>query len=135
MDFTTSSAPVRYAVRQVLDQEYQKEQLQRRSAAGQAKLSTSGQKPSAPTHHGHSNRPASPSGTEDALAARLSAPKRDFFGRIVANNEPDPGVRRGDKEQMKPQNKGLQHPWVSFHEGASNAVRRRITMDELLLGL
>ena len=64
------------------------------------------------------------------------AAKRDFFGRIVA--EPTrPGSRDGSRtggqqtEVGKEQDKKV---WVSFHEGFSNAVRKPITLEELMRG-
>ena len=62
--------------------------------------------------------------------------KRDFFGRIIEN------VRPASKEEhingsraMEMSEKGESRKvWVSFHEGFSNAVRKPITLDELMRG-
>ena len=64
------------------------------------------------------------------------AAKRDFFGRIVAEPtrpESSDGSRTGaqQKEDGKEQDKKV---WVSFHEGFSNAVRKPITLEELMRG-
>ena len=67
--------------------------------------------------------------------AKLIAVKRDFFGRIV--DEPRPCSRDGTesvrltKAHDKEEGRG---PWISFHEGFSNAVRKPITLDELIRG-
>ncbi|KAF2219588.1 P-loop containing nucleoside triphosphate hydrolase protein, partial [Elsinoe ampelina] len=58
--------------------------------------------------------------------------KRDFFGRVVVE-EP-----RGNGEpirERKKEGKGEGRIWVSFHEGYSNAVRKPITLKELMRGL
>lgn len=132
----SAPAPVRYAVRQVLDQEYQKNIKVRENAARQARyragnlnddvdFSFSDTKENRP-HHAE----------ERTLGA-----KKDFFGRVVreevfplqeidGNADPESKDRR-QKKDVKGDNK----VWVSFHEGFSNAVRKPITIEELLRGL
>lgn len=71
---------------------------------------------------------------------QISAPKRDFFGRIVNERATDSeGLeisRRhdGTKDQASGAKSGGK-VFVSFHEGYSNAVRKPITMDDLMRGL
>jgi len=124
--------PVRYAVRQVLDQEYQKHIIVRENAARQARY-----------------KAGNPDDVEFSIASKennghqaieiVIGAKKDFFGReireevmplqeIDGNAEPD-GKRK--KKDGKDDNK----VWVSFHEGFSNAVRKPITVEELLRGL
>lgn len=131
-----SQAPVRYAVRQVLDQEYQKHILVRENAARQSRYK-------AGNMDGET--------TEFDLAARQKLPgvrkgidvdeglsngvKRDFFGRVLAEEvvgeerEEDAGRK---KRKIVPEENKV---WVSFHEGFSNAVKKPITMAELMAGL
>ena len=117
----TISAPVRYAVRQVLDQEYQKEKILRASNARQARAGNSG------VH-------------EDAEEAAVVDPlgkvrpalgvKRDFFGRVIKETRPPSA---GTSSENKP-GPVVDAPrvWVHFSEGYSNAVRKPLTLKELL---
>lgn len=61
--------------------------------------------------------------------------KKDFFGRVVeANNGVDEAAEKMQKKKaIKNNDEG--RVWVSFHEGFSNAVRKPITLDELMRGL
>lgn len=69
----------------------------------------------------------------------ILGPKKDFFGRIVREAIPLQEIdgnlilqgRKAGKKDGKMDNK----VWVSFHEGYSNAVRKPITIEELLRGL
>ncbi|OJD18431.1 hypothetical protein AJ78_01550 [Emergomyces pasteurianus Ep9510] len=136
-----SSAPVRYAVRQVLQQEYEKEILRQRSQTGQARLH--GPKGDNPFHDSNNNSKEI-NGTDilrqPNFSSRINGPKRDFFGRVIVN-EAQPSFRGAGngaaasaaKRMMKPIER--KKAWVSFHEGYSNAVRKRVTLNELLSGL
>jgi chromosome transmission fidelity protein 18 len=127
-------APVRYAVRQVLDQEYQKNIIVRENAARQARYKAGNPEDEIECsilnkeNEGHHAQ-------EPVLGA-----KKDFFGRVVreevmplgdidgnAQGERKVGKRKDSKDDNK--------VWVSFHEGFSNAVRKPITIEELLRGL
>ncbi|KAL4753470.1 chromosome transmission fidelity protein 18 [Aspergillus terricola var. indicus] len=132
--FSSTTNPVRYAVRQVLDQEYRKESIRRNSE----NLSSTGPIKST-AKSGNINAPANP-----AEAAKLkygSAVKRDFFGRIVQDHVPS---LQEEKEQAlsRKANSAHQEPssagrkvWVTYHDGFSNAVRKPISLAELLSGL
>lgn len=72
-------------------------------------------------------------------------PRRDFFGRIITiqQDKQDDGVLRnsngGDTEikgGMITRGKSgvINQVWVSFNEGFSNAVRKPITIEELMRG-
>ena len=128
----STAAPVRYAVRQVLDQEYQKDVIRLRNEARQARY-----------------RAGNPLGEDCKLAdkenhtenkakkVRTTGTKRDFFGRIV--NEAIPHHQTGDEELSRKKRKSAgenkeNRIWVSFHEGFSNAVRKPITFDEFMAG-
>ena len=83
--------------------------------------------------------------TRDAVPSITAAskPKRDFFGRLIAVNEvPHNGDAADDaRVQGRPESaagraKGGDQGriWVSYHEGFSNAVRKPITLRELMEG-
>ncbi|KAI5298472.1 hypothetical protein KEM55_003345 [Ascosphaera atra] len=127
-DTDAAPATVRYAVRQALAQERHKETLKRTTEAGQAKLA------------GPKAGPEKDARPRGSLADRLNGPKRDFFGRVVA--EPDPKATQEDEQERRKASErkaagrvGLAHAWIAYHEGFSNAVRKRITMQELFMGL
>ncbi|KAM5466936.1 Chromosome transmission fidelity protein 18 [Microsporum audouinii] len=130
------SAPVRYAVRQALDQEYRKSLIKR-----QSEPQTS--------HYGGPSGSAKGSNSKDAndgensskqaKSSRSTGPKRDFFGRIIPEKppgaSPDTGKAGQGSSRTSDANKKAKKVWVSYHEGFSNAVRKKITMAELLSGL
>jgi chromosome transmission fidelity protein 18 len=68
---------------------------------------------------------------QSKAAAKSIEVKRDFFGRVIEDDRPSsPG-----KDTKKQSNEKVQEQdrvWVSFHEGFSNAVRKPITLRELL---
>ncbi|KAJ5238761.1 hypothetical protein N7468_003380 [Penicillium chermesinum] len=101
---SSGTAPVRYAVRSVLDQEYRKETMRKASEArgvtGKSDLSKL-------KEQGPSQK-----------AIKEGLVKKDFFGRVS-----DDISKAGRKV------------WVTYHEGFSNAVRKPISMSELLAGL
>jgi chromosome transmission fidelity protein 18 len=119
----------------VIDQEIQKVTILRESSARQARF-----------------RAGNPSGHDDIVfddkenaAKQVKAPelpaisvKKDFFGRII-KTEPRPlqetdgnaSVKRANADDGKDKTK----VWVTFHEGLNNAVRKPISLDELLRGL
>jgi chromosome transmission fidelity protein 18 len=133
---TSAPAPVRYAVRQVLDQEYQKNIIVRENAARQARYKAGNlddnvdfsfvEKKENKGHHAEE---------------RLLMAKKDFFGRVIReeimplqeiDGNADPESKRKRKNA---DGKGDNKVWVSFHEGYSNAVRKPITIEELFRGL
>lgn len=133
------SAPVRYAVRQALDQEYRKSLIKRQSEA---------QNP----HYGGPGSSKGGNGNEDATdnddsnkkvkSGRSMGLKRDFFGRIIQEKPPGDTVEMGKASHGSSKRTGpgdasqkAKKVWVSYHEGFSNAVRKKITMTELLSGL
>lgn len=116
----SGSAPVRYAVRQVLDQEYRKETIRKQSDVMAAKSGL--------------GKAASETGGATHKAIKEGVVKRDFFGRVVQ----EPVVQKKDTEEHNPvdeSSKAGRKVWVTYHEGFSNAVRKPISMGELLAGL
>lgn len=60
--------------------------------------------------------------------------KRDFFGRVIREPTPPPT----DSEESRQNNelhKAGRKVWVTYHDGFSNAVRKPVSMAELLAGL
>jgi chromosome transmission fidelity protein 18 len=125
---------VRYAVRQVLDQEYQKNIIVRENAARQARYKAGN--PEDDIEFSILNKDNKGYHAQE----RVQGAKKDFFGRVVREEvmplgEIDGNAQAegnlGKKKDRKDDNK----VWVSFHEGFSNAVRKPITIEELLRGL
>ncbi|KAI0100332.1 hypothetical protein GGR51DRAFT_353078 [Nemania sp. FL0031] len=130
-----TQAPTRYAVRQVLDQELQKANSLRENAARQARYKAGN--PHASEDYVFDNK-------ENATVADNSLPaipvKKDFFGRVIQSavrplSESDGNSMDKKKAGTKPLGKAETKIWVTYHEGMNNAVRKPITLDELLRGL
>ena len=72
---------------------------------------------------------------EVGVTLKPSAVRRDFFGRVI-------DVAQAMARGVSSQSEGCQdskvdereNVWVSYHEGFSNAVRKPITLDELMAG-
>ena len=127
-------APVRYAVRQVLDQEYQKNIIIRENAARQARYKAGN--PEDDVEFSIANKENKGHHAQE----RVLGAKKDFFGRVVREEvmplgEIDGNAQAETKGAKKKDTKEDNKVWVSFHEGFSNAVRKPITIDELLRGL
>ena len=127
-----ATGPVRYAIRQVLDQELRKEAMRQRSASKQARFDHGrGTETIADAEMDKEN-----TGKDAPIKQRIaavSAIKRDFFGRIVNEVRPiskaselgkalTSGATKADEKRV----------WVSFNEGYSNAVRKPVTLLELM---
>jgi chromosome transmission fidelity protein 18 len=130
----TTPAPVRYAVRQVLDQEYQKNIIVRENAARQARYKAGN--PEADVEFSIGNKKENKGHHAEE---RILGPKKDFFGRVVRELVPlqeiDGNADLERKCRKGKDGKDDNKVWVSFHEGFSNAVRKPITIEELLRGL
>jgi len=119
----------RYAVRSVLEQEWRKESALRDVANRKRR---GGQDHDDETA---SQQQQDGKTTEDKVAAaNKKAVKRDFFGRVVVETE------KSRNEEKRKQDSGemqgdVGRIWVSFHEGFSNAVRKPVTIDDILRGL
>lgn len=133
-----TTAPARYAVRQVLDQEYQKYVLQQLAEARQARsLGRDGL--SLAVEGGDKENHVVGS---DRKRPKAAGAKRDFFGRIINEAQPtvvdasetDAGAVKRTKTVTK-NDGGGNNVWVTFHEGFSNAVRKPITLEELMRGI
>ena len=66
--------------------------------------------------------------------------KRDFFGRVVVEEvreeddcDSDEGIKRQKRKLQEAKEQG--RIWVTFHEGYSNAVRKPISLKEMMRAL
>lgn len=121
---TRKEEKIRYAVRSVLEQEWRTDKARREM---EDRKRRGGQTSEEEVNHHNREKTVE----EKAAEAARRAVKRDFFGRIINDKPPVEGERK------KTQNIGgdVGRIWLSFHEGFSNAVRKPITVDELLRGL
>lgn len=115
---------VRFAVRSVLEAEWKRETL---------RLDIEARK-----RRGHVDDDEVEEVKDDAGARiekmREKSIKRDFFGRVikvqpVAEGERAKGWTKADTRNDEGR------IWVSFHEGFSNAVRKPVTLDDIMRGL
>jgi chromosome transmission fidelity protein 18 len=117
---------VRYAVRSVLDTEWKKESARMDAEARKRRGGQLGDDIVAKNDE-KSGEPMPVTLKDDVT--------RDFFGRIIKTAP----IADGDKvvEQKSTITKGGDEGriWVSFNEGYSNAVRKPITLDDLMRGL
>ena len=121
---------MRYAVRQVLDQEHKKELLRRRELTRQSRMGVSNDIPQL-------KKSTTTPDTLNLKRKKVREIKKDFFGRIVVRGEDEDTEegRRKKRKEEKEEKEEEQKVWLSFHEGFSNAVRKGITLDELMNGL
>ncbi|KAI2468942.1 hypothetical protein F4781DRAFT_246780 [Annulohypoxylon bovei var. microspora] len=132
-----TQAPTRYAVRQVLDQELQKAKLERERLSRQARFRGGN-----PHDTAFEDVPFVFNDKKNKIPKMRELPvlgvKKDFFGRVIENTE-SRALRETDgngRPQSKAgDGKGETKIWVTFHEGLNNAVRKPLTLDELLRGL
>jgi chromosome transmission fidelity protein 18 len=117
---------VRYAVRSVLESEWKRESA---SIDMEARRRRGGQ----------NDEDTAPQDTAEAIdeakaaEANKHAVKRDFFGRVIKHI---PIIKGQETKKQKEDRRGdANRIWVSFHEGFSNAVKKPITIDDLLRGL
>jgi chromosome transmission fidelity protein 18 len=130
----------RYAVRQVLDQEWAKEAARLHEEARLARFGVRNLTGSAAAddHHPESRkrRRAGAAGDEDddddMDAATGKKAVRDFFGRPVVIPA---GETEAQRERRVGKMKKTLGVWVTFHEGYSNAVRKPLTLGEFLRDL
>jgi chromosome transmission fidelity protein 18 len=120
-----SREPVRYAVRQVLSQEWNKSRMLAEKAAREARMGVVNG--SAPTIEEEKE-------VREELRREKKKVRKDFFGRIV-EDDPITGDGGPRKKRRVQDEKKEAAVWVSYNEGFSNAVRKGIGLDELMEGL
>ncbi|KAI0008059.1 hypothetical protein F4779DRAFT_588812 [Xylariaceae sp. FL0662B] len=132
-----TQAPTRYAVRQVLDQELQKAKALRFASARQARFRAGNPHAAEdPVFDDSKENTRAPKGPE--LPAVVV--KKDFFGRVIKETRPlqeTDGNKGKGKAGTKdaPLGKAETKVWVTFHEGLNNAVRKPMSLDDLLRGM
>lgn len=149
-DQPTSAAalppPARYAIRQALDQEFRKYALLQSAEMRQARY-TKGAGSGFPAGLSSSSIVVDELPAERTVITPTAAslkPKRDFFGRVISiqQQHQDDGVIRKSDEETETQGRIIKkgkcdvnnQVWVNFNEGFSNAVRKPITIEELMRG-
>lgn len=124
--------PVRYAVRQVLDQELQKTIALRDTAAARARFSAGGPVNDIPLARQHVHDDKENTAQKKPLTAPTTLVKRDFFGRVIVElplSDSD-GNKKAKAEELS-----VNQVWVTYHEGLNNAVKKPLTLEEFLRGL
>ncbi|RAR14120.1 chromosome transmission fidelity protein 18 [Stemphylium lycopersici] len=119
----------RYAVRSVLEQEWRKESALRDHANRKRR---GGQDENDDEPEAGKKDEMS---TEEKIAEmNKKTVKRDFFGRVI--EETDASRKEAKRKQDSGEMQGdVGRIWVSFHEGFSNAVRKPVTIDDIMRGL
>lgn len=124
---------MRYAVRQVLDQELLKTIALRDTAAARARFTAGG-----PTDghmaldqpHPHDDKENA--GQKKPVVGPATLIKRDFFGRVVVEV---PLYDTDGNRMAKAEEPVANQVWVTYHEGLNNAVKKPLTLEEFLRGL
>lgn len=123
-------------MRQVLDQEYQKNLIILANSARQARFQNAN--PEAEIDASLLQSTESPL---DFLDEKTIEIKKDFFGRVLKEKLPLAEITGNAAEGKEAPKAGAKKAkeelkiWVTYHEGFSNAVRKPITVQELLKGL
>ena len=175
--FQTASAiqapqPTRYAVRQVLDQEYQKECIRQQNEAQQARYRAGGGVVSTNelddlfARNGDDKENVTEKDAKSGASSHGN--KRDFFGRVIVNDRLPSRASMDDNDEKSHQRKKRRRHkhtnsndnhdhdnennheeteyedeeeeeenkvWITYHEGFSNAVRKPISLEELMRDL
>lgn len=118
----------RFAVRQVLEQEFRKEE-QRRSELARLERMPASAVAAAP----QLKRSGTSMGEEEAAGSKRTKVVKDFFGRVKVIEKPV-GETEAEEEKRKRKEAGEVEGrvWVTYHEGFSNAVRKPLTLAELM---
>ncbi|CRK23451.1 hypothetical protein BN1708_013687 [Verticillium longisporum] len=125
-------APTRYAVRQVLDQELQASIARRENEARQARFQGGN-----PLGNDVPSTRVDKEAIEQkrlkvlALADRV---RKDFFGRVIEEKQLQEGEGDGHGAGRAAQDQPMR-VWVSYNEGLNNAVRKPISLQELMRGM
>ncbi|KAF2719311.1 P-loop containing nucleoside triphosphate hydrolase protein, partial [Polychaeton citri CBS 116435] len=134
------AAKARYGVRQILQQEWAREEKRKSEAMRQARFNGTGK--AANTKLVDTSDTSKERAKSGGLpGGPLRKIKRDFFGRPIVvqessidengegNHKKDNGGKGSGESGQGSRN------WVTFHEGFSNAVRKPINLAELMRGL
>lgn len=128
-----AGAKTRFAVRQLLEQELKKDEMKRAEAARMARfrvgINANGDPDTLPNAREHK-------GGVDDPAKRVRV-ARDFFGRPMSSSNPDAGMKENGQARATAadQRKGHARYWITHHEGFSNAVRKPVSLADLMRDL
>ncbi|KAK6512917.1 hypothetical protein TWF506_009079 [Arthrobotrys conoides] len=133
----TPTLTTRFAVRQVLDQELRKFTVLQQERLRQERFAAAN--PGVDIGLSASTRQKEKEKERELKKNAAAGVKRDFFGRIIAQDDDHDGEDGGDSGRSKKRKvvgggEGAKI-WCSFREGFSNAVKKPITWDELMAGL
>ena len=139
---SAATAPTRYAVRQVLDQEYQKYRIRQNADARQARFQSGGPldsttdfgAPRVGQVTGKENVSKDVAGLVAGQKFKVAGVKRDFFGRVIVNEARVASKEEGRAKARRETVEG-NRIWVTFHEGFSNAVRKPVGLGDIMRGL
>ncbi|KAM0712366.1 hypothetical protein Q7P37_011461 [Cladosporium fusiforme] len=119
----------RFAVRQVLEQEFRKEE-QRRAELARLERLPAGTATAAPQLKRSGTSMAE---DEHGAGGKRTKVVKDFFGRIVVVEKPEGETQAEEEKRMRKQAGEKEgRVWVTYHEGFSNAVRKPLTLAELM---
>ena len=124
--------PVRYSIRQVLDQELRKEKLLQNSAARHARSTLFDRSGVHTTNDDNKENADAAVDKETKVKTTQAGAKRDFFGRIINNTRPTSAGKGVTTQKEALMKMDKERVWISFNEGYSNAVRKPITLKELM---
>ncbi|GAO48920.1 hypothetical protein G7K_3082-t1 [Saitoella complicata NRRL Y-17804] len=110
--------PQRYAIRQMIAQGIERVRLQRRKTEV---LGITPEEPTSSTKKG-----------EVGAAGGKEAVKKDFFGRVIVPKTEEENEGEGAEKKKRKWEAEKPRVWVKYHDGYSNAVRKLITLNELL---
>ncbi|KAG5938137.1 hypothetical protein E4U53_008075 [Claviceps sorghi] len=126
-----SLAPIRYAVRQVLDQELQRTMAMRENTARQARFqagTVSGTQAAARPPRRAPDKAAQQEQQKRQARDAATAVKKDFFGRVIEARPVDDADATGGRKCAKEENK----VWATYHEGLNNAVTKPISLRDFM---
>jgi chromosome transmission fidelity protein 18 len=70
---------------------------------------------------------------DSSLGNKRTKVVRDFFGRVVVVEKPVGETDAEEAKRVRKENGEVEGKvWVSYHEGFSNAVRKPLTLAELM---
>jgi chromosome transmission fidelity protein 18 len=126
--FGTESKGIRgrYAVRQLVSQEMEREKIRRRKGGFRLYLTSANVDLTEVESRGMKRGIEQVEKQKNPVVERV---KKDFFGRPIAE-KPDDGKRR--RTDLSIGLKVQPDVWVRYHEGYSNAVRKPVVFAELL---
>lgn len=126
-----TAPPAGYAIRQALDQEYQKHLIRQSVDAAQSR-SRAGCDPGQRDKSSSAINKSAVTAVE-GKEVKIVATRRDFFGRVIYDVQPE-SLDPSNSEKHKKSASNEHKVWMSFHEGFSNAVRKPITLEDLIRG-